>query len=650
MTIYRTEKGSPEPLGATVYEDGVNFALFSKHAEKVVLHLLHPETKKVIEEIPLEHRTGQIWHVFVAGVKLPVLYAYRVHGSSETPCFFDSKRLLSDPYAKSMSTPIPWGGSEAHPYKYQHPFGVISRKSTFDWEGVEKPKIPLKDLVIYEMHVRGFTRHSSSSVNHPGTYLGLIEKIPYLKELGVNCVELLPVFEFNECENHRKNPLTKERLFNFWGYSTVNFFSPMNRYAVSHAVDEFKLMVRELHRNGIEVILDVVFNHTAEKRKANGSFSFMGIDRNTYYLLDDKGHDKDFTGCGNTMKLNHPVMRQFVKECLRYWVQEMQVDGFRFDLASIMNRDRYGKPVENAPLIELLTLDPLLADTKLIAEPWDCGGLYQVGGFAPDINRWGEWNGKFRDTVRSFIKGDKRSKNDFANRLCGSQDIYHARSPQASINFVIAHDGFCLHDLVSYNQKHNLENGEHNRDGNNDNVSWNCGVEGPTGDKNIQALRLRQMKNFFVALFLAQGVPMFLMGDEQGHTRRGNNNPWCQDQLNWFLWDGQNSDLFNFVRRLIEFRKAEPALKKETFLTDKDILWFGENGATPNWMDEKPFLAFLLEGRIYAAFNATNAPLQVKVPPPPAGKQWQIVVHTGEGKLSGDTLTMPPYSSAILKI
>lgn len=652
MKTHNIKEGKPQPYGATVCEGGVNFALFSKHAEKVTLHLLDPNTLHVVQEIPVEHRTGEIWHVFVEGVELPILYAYKVHGAMDAFHFFDSKRLLSDPYATSLSTPVQWGGSEQHPHAYPHPFGVILPGSAFDWQGVGKPKHPVNDLIIYEMHVRGFTRHASSGVQHPGTYLGLIEKIPYLKELGINAVELLPVFEFNECEIHRHNPVTKERLFNYWGYSTVNFFSPMNRYAVSDkpgaAIEEFKTMVRELHRAGIEVILDVVFNHTAEKRKAGGAFSFMGIDRATYYLLDSEGKDQNFTGCGNTMNLNHPVMRQFVLECLIYWVQEMQVDGFRFDLASIMNRDRFGHPVSNAPLVEMLSLNPLLSEVKLIAEPWDCAGLYQVGGFDPKQKRWGEWNGRFRDSVRSFIKGDEHSKNEFASRLCGSQDLYTMRSPQASINFVTAHDGFCLADLVSYNQKHNLENGEHNRDGNNYNLSWNCGVEGPTADPNILSFRLRQQKNFLLALMLSQGVPMLLMGDEQGMTRRGNNNPYCQDnEFNWFLWDKLHPELFAFVKRLIQFRHEQPGLKRENFLDDKEMVWHGLTPFQAHWEDKTPILAFSLENKIYAAFNATNGAVQATLP---EGK-WALKFHTfseDPGLFKGNVLQLPPYSSAIL--
>lgn len=658
MKAYKTTVGAAEPLGATVYAEGVNFALFSKHAEGIVLHLLDPETMKVVQELPMGNRTGEIWHIFVEGIELPMLYAYKVRGATDAFHFFDSKRLLSDPYAKSLSTSIHWGGTEDHPNTYLHPFGVILPKSTFDWEGVQKPKLPMKDLVIYEMHVRGLTRHASSGAKNPGTFLGVIEKIPYLKELGINAVELLPTFEFNECENRRHNPATKERLFNYWGYSTLNFFSPMNRYAASDrfgaAVDEFKTMVRELHRNGIEVLLDVVFNHTGEKKKTAGAYSFMGIDRATYYLLDDKGHDQNFTGCGNTMNLNHPVMRRFVRECLTYWTHEMQVDGYRFDLASTMNRNRFGQPVENAALIELLTLDPLLTDAKLIAEPWDCGGLYQIGGFAPREKRWGEWNGKFRDSVRSFIKGDSHSKNEFAERVCGSQDLFGRRSPQASINFVTAHDGFCLADLVAYNQKHNLANGEHNHDGNSYNISWNCGAEGPAQDQNIQQLRTRQMKNFFLALLLSQGVPMLLMGDEQGLTRKGNNNPYCQDNdFNWFLWDKPNPELYAFVKRLIQFRRDHDALKREAFLSDQDIIWHGLNPQQPNWDDPKPIIAFTLENQIYAVFNATNEKLEATLPDPPEGKKWALQFHTfseAPDMFNGTQLQLPPYSSAVLVI
>lgn len=629
------KKGLPNPLGATLTDGGVNFALFSRDAKGVTLLLIDPATLKVVKELPVTNRTGDIWHLLVEGLKLPVLYAYRMQPNA--------KYLLSDPYAKALSTPHEWGSA------YQNPYGVVMPPGKFDWEGVEKPRRPLKELIIYEMHVRGFTQDKSSGAKHPGTFLGVIEKIPYLLELGVNAVELLPVHEFNENEIHRRNPVTKERLYNFWGYSTVNFFAPMNRYAVDNALLEFKTMVKELHRNGIEVILDVVFNHTAEKKKLGVVYSFMGIDRPVYYLLDEKGEDQNFTGCGNTMNLNHPVMSILVRDCLNYWAHEMQVDGFRFDLASIMNRDRAGKPVENAPLVEWLTFDPGLAEVKLIAEPWDAVGMYQLGGFEPQEKRWSEWNGKYRDAVRSFIKGDPHSKNEFATRICGSNDLFSSRSPQASINFITAHDGFSLCDLVSYNQKHNKENGEGNKDGNNYNISWNCGAEGEARDPAIQRLRLRQMKNFMLALFISQGVPMILMGDEYGHTRRGNNNPYCQDNaLNWFLWQ-QKSELFDFVKRLIQFRKQNPLLMQENFLGGTEVIWHGVLPLQANWDDPQSFLALSLRDQIYIAFNATNQMCEVTVPPPVKGKKWQIAFHTHEEEVKlGEKIALPEFTSIVL--
>lgn len=663
--------GAPTPLGTSVSEKGVNFALFSKHARHVTLCLIDPKSKEIFARASLhseKHRTGHIWHVFIEDLKLPVLYAYRIEGCHNNPHYQDPKHLAIDPYAKILDADNEWGsGREVY-----HPRGVVMKETPFDWQGISFPCLKLKDLVIYEMHVRGFTRHASSKVAHPGSFLGVIEKIPYLLDLGINAVELMPMQEFNECGNDKKNPETKEKLFNYWGYSSLNFFTPMGRYAASKelgaALVEFKTMVRELHRNGIEVILDVVFNHTGEKRLEDKLLSFVAIDRSCYYLLSH-GLDTNYTGCGNTLNTNHPVMYQFLLDCLHYWVAEMHVDGFRFDLASIFNRDMHGNLLPMSSVIAALTHDPLLAKTKLIAEPWDAAGAYQLGGFYPQEDRWSEWNGKYRDCIRRFIKGDQYSKNEFSHRLCGSQAIFPLRSPQASINFITAHDGFTLYDLVSYDRKHNGANGEGNRDGNSYNISWNHGAEGSTEDPNILSFRIRQMKNFLLALILSRGIPMLFMGDEYGHSKRGNNNTWCQDgKINWFLWDQleKNKSFYHFVRRLVHFRHEHCVLKKESFLGEGEVVWHGITPLHPGWENEQAILAFTILDKtthedIYVMFNATNQIIEITIPEPPKDKTWHIVIDTfasspsdafeigKEKPLSGLKYLLHDYSSLLLK-
>jgi len=663
--------GKPTPLGATIEKGGVNFALFSKHARHVTLCLMDATSKEIIARVPMDpekHKTGHIWHLFVEGLQLPLLYGYRVEGCHNSPHYFDPHHLVVDPYAKILDADNRW---EAGRERYT-PKGVLMEMPPFDWQGVSFPRLKLKDLVIYEMHVRGFTQDVSSQVKYPGSYLGLVEKIPYLLEFGVNAVELIPIHEFNECANPRVHPETKKPLFNFWGYSSLNFFSPMQRYATSSqlgsALNEFKTMVRELHRHGIEVILDVVFNHTGEKRSEDKLLSFVGIDRVTYYLLSH-GVDTNYTGCGNTLNTNHPVMHQLILNCLHYWVTEMHIDGFRFDLATVFNRDMQGNLLPMSSLVASLSDDPILAKTKLIAEPWDAACGYQLGGFYPHEQRWSEWNGKYRDSIRRFIKGDDYSKNEFAHRFCGSQGVFPLRTPQSSINFITAHDGFSLYDLVSYNRKHNLANGESNHDGTNSNLSWNHGVEGDTDDLNILGLRFRQMKNMILALMLSRGVPMLLMGDEYGHTKGGNNNTWCQDgKINWFLWDElkKHHALYRFVRRMIHFRHEHPLLKKETFLGADEVIWHGVHPYQPRWEEEPALLACTIIDKetredLYVMFNATNRIHQVEIPSPPEGKAWHIIVDTfaqspmdsfeigEEPKIVQLTYTLHEYSSLLLK-
>jgi isoamylase len=525
----------------------------------------------------------------------------------------------------------------------------------FDWEDDRPLEISPEDRIIYEMHVRSFTRHPSSEIKHPGTFAGVREKIPYLKELGINAIELMPIFEFDEFENSRPNPQTGETLYNYWGYSTVGFFAPKAGYAATGKlgmqVDELKALVKELHRNGIEIILDVVFNHTAEGNENGPYISFRGIDNQTYYMLTPDGYYFNFSGCGNTLNCNNPIVRNLVLDCLRYWASEYHIDGFRFDLASILGRDPWGAPLTNPPLLESLAFDPILAKCELIAEAWDAGGLYQVGSF-PAYGRWAEWNGKYRDAIRKFIKGNG-SVGEMAQRLQGSPDLYAwcGRAPATSINFITAHDGFTLADLVSYNDKHNEANGENNQDGANDNDSWNCGWEGATDDPAINALRKRQMRNAIALLMVSQGVPMILMGDEVGRTQNGNNNTYCHDsELNWLDWKllDQNSDLFRFFKHCIAFRKSHPVLRNRQHFQNQDyvgsgyadITWHGTQPWHADWSPFSHTLAFMLCGKharegtvednyIYVAMNMHWEAHWFELPRLHPGMQWHVFANTG---------------------
>jgi len=665
--------GTPTPLGATVKPDGINFALFSQHATGVTL-CLFSQDGKLHEEYPLDparNKTGTIWHIFIQGLQPPGYYSYKVDGPKEGTLAFryNPELCLLDPYAKEVSTPNNWGTSKG-PRKEYRPLGAVLEPHPFDWQGVESPHHPIGKIILYEMHVRGFTQHPSSSVQSPGTFLGVIEKIPYLKELGITAVELLPIFEFNENELITVNPVTKKKLLQYWGYSTINFFSPMNRYAtkseIGVATNEFKTMVRELHRNGIEVILDVVFNHTGEGNQDGPILSFKGIDNPVYYICEPDKSYANYTGCGNTVNCNHPVVREFIIDALRYWVLEMHVDGFRFDLASIFQRGRQGQPMELSPLIEAMSLDPVLADTKLIAEPWDAAGLYHVGAFYPQETRWQEWNGKYRDAIRKFIKGTPGTKGEFSTRVCGSQDLYHNRTPSTSVNFVVVHDGFSLYDLVAYNGKHNEENGEQNRDGTNDNESWNCGQEGETQDQAVNALRQKQLRNFHLAEMVSLGMPMLQMGDEYAHTKRGNNNTWCQDNdLSWFRWDKlkDNQAFYRFFTLMNKFRLNNPILQRDKFLGDQDVTFHGVEPGAPDWSPDNMFIAYTLQGDtpLYIAFNAKAANQIVEFPDPPEGKSWHMIVNTAapppkdifEEKdapaLTSVLFKMPGYSALLLK-
>jgi len=643
-TQYEITAGTPQPFGATRTENRTNFAINSTMAQTMSLCLFNPGDTDPFLEVSLDHdqhRTGSVWHAAVENLPDNVEYGYRLSNQELTPL-----NLVLDPYAKKLVSSHKWGDHSdvKHLCKAGFPCrGALPSSESFDWQGVEKPDIDEQDLVIYEMHVRGFTQHKSSGVKHPGTFLGVIEKIPYLLDLGINAVELLPVYEFNELEFPRENPENGETLYNYWGYSTVNFFTPMNRYAVEDAITEFKTMVRELHRAGIEVILDVVYNHTGEGGAGGPAFTFKALDKYIYYMINAEGYYLNYSGCGNTFNTNHAVVQDFIIESLRYWSSEMGVDGFRFDLASIFVRDTNGHPLENAPIIEAISHDPILADTKLIAEAWDAAGLYHVGSFAGHHPRWLEWNGKYRDNIRRFIKGTPGESTSFATRLCGSEDLYgYKRNPYNSVNFIISHDGFSLADLVSYNHKHNLANGEDNRDGNNDNDSWNCGHEGLSEDENVLHLRQRQIRNFQMALMLSQGIPMIHMGDEYAHTKGGNNNTWCQDnEFNWMLWDElkHNDEYMRFFKKMIAFRNDNPAVKREHFLREQDIEWHGMKPGCPNWDYEGRFIAFSLKddkGRddIYIAFNAHHFPVTVQMPQPRRGHRWHCIANT---------VLQPPY-------
>ncbi len=654
----------PVPYGARLVENGVQFSLFSRHATRVWLMLFNnpddAQPRAEIELTPERNRVGDIWHVHVQDAKPGDCYLYRMDGKPPKghANLYDPRQWLLDPYAQCVAGQKKWGDmdglSAGHKIKSgtAFPKGVIVRDE-FDWSDDVTPNHALADTVIYELHLRGFTAHESSNVEHRGTYRGLIEKIPYLQELGITAVELLPVQEFNEMEFFLEN-MARCDLKNFWGYSTLAFFAPNGRYSSSgvygQQLAEFKELVIALHRAGIEVILDVVFNHTGEAGDHGPAYSFRGIDNPVYYMMEEKGrHYANYSGCGNTINSNHPVVRDFVMSCLRYWTLHMHVDGFRFDLASVLARDTDGKLLPNPPLIEHIAEDPALRHTKLIAEAWDAVGTYHVGSF-PSA-RWSEWNGRYRDDVRRFWAGEKGMLGPLATRIAGSSDLYTKdETPLKSINFITSHDGFTLADLVSYEQKHNEANGENNRDGDPRNLSKNYGVEGPTNDARTNSIRRRQQKNFLATLMLSQGVPMIVAGDEFSRTQRGNNNAYCQDnEISWINWNllWENAALFNFVQELVLFRAAHPALRRAKFFdgekqghSQSDIRWFGPDGRDIDWQNGQT-LACLINGRreftgaaedddhIFIAFNAAEHNTSLHLPHPP-GQPWQLALTTQE--------------------
>lgn len=660
-------RGDPWPLGATYRGRGTNFALYSPEATRVELVLFESleaaEPCRVISLETRHHRSGQVWHVFVSGVEPGTFYGWRVHGPHlpELGHRFDGEKLLVDPYARAVRTNTRWSRAEAIAPGANHGSALRSMvvdESGFDWEGTEHPRVRPTQRVIYEMHVRGFTVHPSSGVSCPGTFRGLIAKIPYLKDLGITTVELLPVFEFDATAPALFNPLTGERLVDFWGYNPIGFFAPHHAYESSdideaaHAIG-FRELVRAFHAAGIEVILDVVFNHTGEGGEGGPTLSFRGIDNRTYYILDPEHPERyaNYTGCGNTVNCNHPVVRRMILDSLRYWVEVMGVDGFRFDLASVFSRGTDGTPLESPPLTWEIESDPALQGRILIAEAWDAAGLFQVGSFPGE--RWVEWNGRFRDDVRRFWRGDKGMAGALATRMMGSPDLYMARGrqPAQGINFITCHDGFTLNDLVSYECKHNLGNGENDRDGSNDNFSWNHGVEGEEGaTPEIDAARARDVRNLLATLFLSQGTPMLLSGDEFRRTQRGNNNAWCQDnEVSWLDWTRleQHRPIHRFTRELIRFRSNHPSLHRARFLLGEDaeagldpmgytrVAWHGIHPREPDWSDSSQLVAFTLTAAIddcamFIVLNGGTGAVRLTLPPIPGdgGGRWHRAIDT----------------------
>jgi len=659
----RTEvrMGVPLPMGTHEDGGGVNFAFFSRHASRVRLELFdHPEdatAARVIDLDPARNRTGDVWHVWVEGIGPGQLYAYRVDGPYQPKDGhrFNFHKLLLDPFATAISRLPTWEFGPARGCDPSVPddsvcsmvddAGAMPKcvftQEHFHWHEDRPPRHPWSKTVIYETHLRGFTIHPSSGVEHPGTYRGLTEKIPYFKELGVTAVELMPVQEFNEHQVPGINPQTGQPLGNYWGYDPVAFFAPKATYSSSGGVGqqklEFKEMVQAFHGAGIEVFLDVVFNHTAEGNEQGPTLCFRGIDNSIFYMLgDDKRSYRDYTGTGNTINANHPVVRDHILTALRYWVVEMHVDGFRFDLAAVLGRGRSGNLLPNPPLLERIAEDPILRDVKIIAEAWDAAGAYEVGSFSE--RRWAEWNGRYRDDVRRFWRGDDGMLGLFASRICGSADIYtkSGKGPESSINFVTCHDGFTLNDLVSYRDKHNEANGENNHDGTNCNFSENYGAEGETADGQIESIRKRQIKNFLLSLLISRGVPMLLGGDEFRRTQGGNNNAYCQDnETSWCDWSHleQHQEMYRFTRGMIAFRRAHPILSQEHFYTDAEILWFNPQQGSPNWADPKckELACLILENgqdRLYLMFNAGPEETDFGLPPLPPGYRWHLAVDT----------------------
>ena len=648
---FQIRPGFFREFGAVAIPGGVNFTIHTHGATSCELLLFHRKAEEPYAVIPFpeSYKIGFCYSMIVFDLDIEEFeYAYRLDGpyDEKKGLRFDKNKILLDPYARAVTGQSQWG----HVNNAQHGYRARVVQSNFDWGDQRHHSIPMEDLIIYELHVRGFTMDESSGVKHHGTFEGLREKIPYLKELGVNAVELMPIFEFDEMRDVRL--IDENELIDFWGYNPVSFFAPNTSYCSSMEYNreglELKTLIKDLHDNGIEVILDVVFNHTAEGNEFGPCFSFKGFDNNIYYMLTPDGHYYNFSGCGNTLNCNHPVVRDMILECLRYWVIEYRVDGFRFDLASILGRNDDGTPLSQPPLLRSLAFDSILGNVKLIAEAWDAGGLYQVGSF-PSWKRWAEWNGRYRDDMRRFLKGDDFLAQTAAARITGSPDLYDPayRGGNASINFLTCHDGFTLYDLYSYNQKHNEANGWGNTDGADDNNSWNCGVEGETDDPAILALRKRLMKNACAVLLCSRGTPMFLSGDEFADTRYGNNNPYCQDNLiSWLDWSllKKNKDLFDFFQYMIQFRKDHPVIRKDLEPSYLGVPAMSTHGPTPdetNFSGDSHVVCVRFAGYnettqkedlVYLAVNSGWFPVTLTLPELPEHYKWKVAVNTGDPK------------------
>lgn len=657
---FKIRPGFFRMYGACVASNGVSFTINSHGATRCTLLLFKPQAPKPYARIPFpdSYRIGDTYSMLVFDIKPDEFeYAFSFDGPYEPAkgLLFNEENVLLDPYSRAVTGQRKWGEKPEGGKDFEYRARVV--KSSFDWGNIKQLEQPFEDLVIYETHVRGYTKDKSSGVSAPGTFAGLKDKIPYLKDLGINAVELMPIFEFDEMESARV--VDGVQLCNYWGYNTVSFFAPNTSYAFNeehnHEGDELKSLIKALKENGIEVILDVVFNHTAEGNEMGPCFSFKGIDNNVYYMLTPDAHYYNFSGCGNVMNCNHPVVRSFIIDCLRHWAIEYRVDGFRFDLASILGRDQNGAPMANPPILESLAFDPVLGKMKLIAEAWDAGGLYQVGSF-PSWNRWAEWNGRYRDDMRSFLKGDDGMAGNAITRITGSRDLYspESRGHKASVNFMTCHDGFTLYDLYSYNEKHNEKNGWNNTDGDNNGHSWNCGAEGETDDPNVNGLRRRLIKNAFAALLCSRGPAMFFAGDEFCNTQFGNNNAYCQDNIiSWLDWSRleEFKEIHDFVRHMIQFRKEHPILRKMTKPSSCQFPEISVHNGTPfnaSTDYKTKLIGIMYAGRneedteddiVFYCMNAYWEPLVMQLPVLPNGKHWHVDTNTNAEYFDGEDFT-----------
>ena len=657
---FKIRPGFFRMYGACVASNGVSFTINSHGATRCTLLLFKPQASKPYARIPFpdSYRIGDTYSMLVFDIKPDEFeYAFSFDGPYEPAkgLLFNEENVLLDPYSRAVTGQRKWGEKPEGGKDFEYRARVV--KSNFDWGNIKQLEQPFEDLVIYETHVRGYTKDKSSGVSAPGTFAGLKDKIPYLKDLGINAVELMPIFEFDEMESARV--VDGVQLYNYWGYNTVSFFAPNTSYAFNeehnHEGDELKSLIKALKENGIEVILDVVFNHTAEGNEMGPCFSFKGIDNNVYYMLTPDAHYYNFSGCGNVMNCNHPVVRSFIIDCLRHWAIEYRVDGFRFDLASILGRDQNGAPMANPPILESLAFDPVLGKMKLIAEAWDAGGLYQVGSF-PSWNRWAEWNGRYRDDMRSFLKGDDGMAGNAITRITGSRDFYspESRGHKASVNFMTCHDGFTLYDLYSYNEKHNEKNGWNNTDGDNNGHSWNCGAEGETDDPNVNGLRRRLIKNAFAALLCSRGPAMFFAGDEFCNTQFGNNNAYCQDNIiSWLDWSRleEFKEIHDFVRHMIQFRKEHPILRKMTKPSSCQFPEISVHNGTPfnaSTDYKTKLIGIMYAGRneedteddiVFYCMNAYWEPLVMQLPVLPNGKHWHVDTNTNAEYFDGEDFT-----------